>query len=118
MLIAYDTFLQTIVKADLAAQNGADEPYRYECACCGEEVFVAAKYSKSMITHFRHRSGNNDVECENYLGKYGLLSANYDSRKKQREKAEFYYNSITKCFYIGIKFSESELNQYESEDVV
>lgn len=118
MLIAYDTFLQTIVKADLAAQNGADEPYRYECACCGEEVFVAAKYSKSMITHFRHRSGNNDVECENYLGKYGLLSANYDSRKKQREKAEFYYNSITKCFYIGIKFSESKLNQYESEDVV
>ena len=38
MLYAYDTFLQEVVPSELAAQNCADEPYRYECACCGEEV--------------------------------------------------------------------------------
>ena len=64
MLYAYDTFLQEVVSSELAAQNSADEPYRYECACCGEEVFIAAKYSNSMVAHFRHRSGNNDVDCE------------------------------------------------------
>lgn len=73
MLYAYDTFLQEVVSSELAAQNSADEPYRYECACCGEEVFIAAKYSNSMVAHFRHRSGNNDVDCEKYLGKYGLI---------------------------------------------
>jgi len=77
MLKAYDTMLQSEVPADLAAQSGGFEPYRYECACCGEEVYIAAAYSTSMVPHFRHRSGNNDVECENYLGQIfnaGLFS--------------------------------------------
>lgn len=55
---AYDTILQSEVSADLAAKSGGFEPYRYECACCGEEVYVAAAYSTSIVPHFRHRSGN------------------------------------------------------------
>lgn len=117
MLYAYDTFLQEVVSSELAAQNSADEPYRYECACCGEEVFIAAKYSNSMVAHFRHRSGNNDVDCENYLGKYGLIRVKSESQKRDREKVEYYFNSTTKCFYIGLRFNESEIENYEKENV-
>ncbi len=117
MLYAYDTFLQEVVPSELAAQNSADETYRYECACCGEEVLIAAKHSNSMVAHFRHRSGNNDVNCEKYLGKYGLVGANSRIRKKDREKVEFYFNSITKCFYIGFRFNENEISNYEKENI-
>lgn len=117
MLIAYDAFLQSIVKADSAAQNSANEPYRYECACCGEEVFIAAKYSNSMVAHFRHRSGNNDVDCEKYLGKYGLGKVKSETQKRDREKVEFYFKSTTKCFYIGLRFNENEISNYERENV-
>lgn len=117
MLLAYDTFLQSIVSSDLAAQNSSDEPYRYECACCGEEVFIAAKYSDSMVTHFRHRSGNNDVDCEKYLGKYGLVRDKSENQKRDREKVEYYFNSTTKCFYIGLRFNENEIENYEKNDV-
>lgn len=115
MRFAYDTFLQSIVSSDLAAQNSSDEQYRYECACCGEEVIIAARYSDNMVAHFRHRSGNNDVDCENYLGKYGLISARSETRESEREKVEFYFNNGTKCFYIGLRFNEDELSNYEKE---
>jgi len=117
MLLAYDTFLQSIVSSELAAQNSSDEPYRYECACCGEEVFIAAKYSNSMVAHFRHRSGNNDVDCEKYLGKYGLIRVKSESQKRDREKVEYYFNSTTKCFYIGLRFNETEIENYEKQNV-
>lgn len=117
MLLAYDTFLQSIVSSELAAQNSSDEPYRYECASCGEEVIIAAKNSDNMVAHFRHRSGNNDVDCEKYLGKYGLVSVKPETRKSKREKVEFYFNSITKCFYIGLRFNENEISNYERENV-
>lgn len=117
MLYAYDAFLQEVVSSELAAQNSADEPYRYECACCGEEVFIAAKYSNSMVAHFRHRSGNNDVDCEKYLGKYGLIRVKSENQKRDREKVEYYFNSTTKCFYIGLRFNENEIENYENENV-
>ena len=87
---AYDTFLQSEVSADLAAQSGGLEQYRYECAHCGEEVRLAAAGSVSMVAHFRHRSGNNDVDCEKYLGQYGAISIDSRSRKSRNERAEFY----------------------------
>lgn len=117
MLFAYDTFLQSIVPSDLATQNSTDEPYRYECACCGEEVIIAAKDSNSMVAHFRHRSGNNDVNCEKYLGKCGSKNLKSGTRKSKREKVEFYFNSTTKCFYIGLHFNENEISNYERENV-
>jgi len=114
---AYDTILQSEVSAELAAQNGGLEPYRYECACCGEEVFVAAPYSTRMVAHFRHRSGNNDVECENYLGQYGAISTDSSSRRNNRERAEFYYDSASKTFNLALRFSESEIKGYEQQSV-
>ena len=110
---AYDTFLLTEVSAELAARAGSFEPYRYECAHCGEEVRLAAVDSSSIIPHFRHRSGNSDVECELYLGQYGAFSTDARLRKSRNERAEFYFDSNTKLFYLGLRFSEDEISAYE-----
>ncbi|MDA8213496.1 MAG: hypothetical protein M0021_16725 [Clostridia bacterium] len=118
MLKAYDTMLQSEVSADLAAKSSSFEPYRYECACCGEEVYLAAAYSTSMVPHFRHRSGNNDVECENYLGQFGAISIDSRSRKSNRERVEFYFEKSNKTFSLGLRFSSEEINAYEQHNVV
>jgi len=110
---AYDTFLLSEVSADLAAKAGSFEPYRHECAHCGEEARLAAVNSTSMVPHFRHRSGNSDVECEYYLGQYGTFSMDARSRKSKNERAEFYFDSNTKMFYLGLRFSEDEISAYE-----
>lgn len=114
---AYDTILQSEVSAVLAAKNSGLEPYRYECACCGEEVNIAAAYSTNVEAHFRHRNGNNDVECENYLGQYGAISTDSRSRRSKRERVEFYYNNRSKTFSIGLRFSAEEINSFEQENV-
>lgn len=114
---AYDTILQSEVSAVLAAQSGGFEPYRYECACCGEEVYIAAPYSISMVPHFRHRSGNNDVACENYLGQYGAISIDSRSRKSNRERVEFYFENSNKKFCLGLRFSADEIQGYEQQNV-
>lgn len=110
---AYDTFLQSEVTADLASKAGSFEPYRYECAYCGEEVRLAAVDSTSQVPHFRHRSGNNDIKCENYLGQYGAISTDSHSRKSKNERAEFYFDSRTMMFYLGLRFSNDEITTYE-----
>ena len=110
---AYDTFLQSEVSADLAAKSGGVEPYRYECAHCGEEVRLVAIYSIRMVPHFRHLSGNNDVTCEKYIGQYGAISTDSRSRKSKNERAEFYFDKGTKMFYLGLCFSTDEITAYE-----
>lgn len=51
MLRAFDTLLQTTVSANAAAANSDNEAFRYECLCCGEEVFLAVRivYTKQLI---------------------------------------------------------------------
>ncbi len=115
---AYDTFLQSEVPAWLAANNSGFEPYRYECAHCGEEVRLAAAGSKSMVAHFRHRSGNNDVDCANYLGQYGAISTDSRSRKSRNERAEFYYDSNTKMFCLGLCLCKNEIAAYEEKSAM
>ena len=115
MLKAYDTLLQSEVLADLAARSGSFETYRYECACCGEEVRIAAVNSTSMVPHFRHLSGNNYIECENYLGQYGSINIGVHSRKSKRERAEFYFDKNNKTFNLGLCFSDEEINFYQKE---
>jgi hypothetical protein len=110
---AYDTFLQSEVSADLAAQTGSSDPYRYECMLCGEGVRLAAVCSTNMVPHFRHRSGNSDIECKYYLGQCDTFSTDEHPRKSKDERAEFYFDSITKMFYLGLRFSENEIFTYE-----
>lgn len=112
MQTAFDTLLQTVVTADSAAVNGDNEAFRYECLCCGEEVFLAAQDSIYKATHFKHRRGNNDKDCELYLGQYGIIQVSYN-RKNKQERVEFYYNNTTKCFIVSFNFSEDEISEYE-----
>lgn len=115
---AYDTILQSEVSADLAALNSVFEPYRYECACCGEEVTIAAANSRKMVPHFRHRNGNNDIECENYVGKYGAINIDSRSRKSNRERAELYFDKNTMTFNIGFRFTPEEISMYEQRNAI
>ncbi len=114
MLNAFDTLLQTAVSANAAAANSDNEAFRYECLCCGEEVFLAAQDSIYQATHFRHRSGNNDKDCELYLGKYGILPTSPSTRNKRQDRVEFYYNNTHKAFYMSFRFSDEEISAYET----
>lgn len=115
---AYDTFLQSEVSAELAARNGSFEPYRYECAHCGEEVHLVSIDSTRMVPHFRHLCGNNDISCEKYLGQYGAISTESHSRKSKNERVEFYFNKNTKMFYLSLHFSGNEIVAYEQSAAV
>lgn len=114
MLQAFDTLLQTTVSANAAAANSDNEAFRYECLCCGEEVFLAARDSVYKATHFRHRSGNNDKDCELYLGRYGAIPAFPSVRSKKQDRVDFYYQNTHKAFYISFRFSDAEITAYEN----
>jgi hypothetical protein len=110
MLEAYDTQLETVVSADEAAINGDIGYYRYECACCGEEVNIAAVGSSSVVTHFRHKSGNNDIDCEKYLGGLGQR---YYEKSTNGGNIELYFDEQQKTFQLSIAFSEAALQEHE-----
>ena len=102
MLQAFDTLLQRTVEAELAAKNRIDEPFRYECLCCGEEVYVAAAKSTKKAAHFRHRRGNSDRECELYLGRMGIDGAQIAAKKRAHIRTEVYYDIKQKMFSVFI----------------
>lgn len=114
MLKAFDALLQTEVSANIAAANSDNEAFRYECLCCGEEAFLAAQDSTYKATHFRHRSGNNDKECELYLGQYGMVPSSPSTKNKRQDRVEFYYQHIHKAFYMCFRFNADEISAYES----
>lgn len=110
---AYDTILNDYVEAESAAKNDNFEPYRYECANCWEEVHLCAVNSLNQATHFRHRSGNNNIECENYLGNRNTIIRDALFHPNIRDKIGFYFSSSTKMFSISVKFSADEISIYE-----
>lgn len=113
---AYDTILSDYVDAESAAKGSGFEPYRYKCACCWEEVHLCAADSRNQATHFRHRNGNNNVECENYLGNRNAIINSALSHRNVRDKIEFYFSNSTKLFSIGVKFDADEISTYEQDE--
>ena len=107
---AYDAMLCDYVNAESAAKSGGFEQYRYVCACCWEEVHICAADSEYQVTHFRHRSGNNNTECVNYLG-----IPNDRVRVPPAHQIDFFFSSVTKMFSIGVKYNEEELLEYEKD---
>lgn len=118
MLKAYDAFLDSEVTADMAASEGVFEPYRYKCAHCGEKVRLAAVASTRMVSHFRHRNGNSDVECEYYLGQGNTLSTSEHFRRRKTDRVDFFFDFSTKMFCFGVKFSGDEISIYEQESAI
>ena len=115
---AYDAILSDYVDAESAAKSGGFEPYRYECALCWEEVRLCAADSQNQATHFRHRSGNNNVECEHYLGNPNTVIINALSRRNIRDKIEFYFSSTTKMFSVGVKFNAEGIATHEQNEII
>jgi hypothetical protein len=108
-----------MISADEVAKNNIDEPFRYECLCCGEEVHIAAVKSKKMGAHFRHLRGNSDKDCELYLGGLlqtgtGIESAVAIAQKRARARAEILFDVEQRLFYLAISFSEDKLSEYQS----
>lgn len=121
MRVAFDTIARTTVSADEVAKNNIDEPFRYECLCCGEEVHIAAARSRKMVPHFRHLRGNSDKDCELYLGGLlqtgtGIESAIAVAQKRARTHAEILFDIERQLFYFAISFSEDKIAEYQQED--
>ena len=118
LLKAYDIILQSEVSARQAARNGDFEPYRYICSCCREEVYISAAYSRIMVPYFKHRNGNNDVECINYLGNGSTAGHGFPPLQNKYENAELYYEKKTKTFCLGFRFNSDEISDCENHNVV
>lgn len=119
MTKAFDIVLQN----EVDAMDIAKTPYytlkgrfRYQCLCCGEEVYLAAADSRERSPHFRHRRGNNDTECERYLGQPGAVEHFLNLRRHKQEHIEFYFNKDRMTFEICVFFTEKDLQEYEKED--
>jgi len=120
MRIAYDTILLEYVDADSAAKNYGHELYRYLCACCGEEVHLCAVNSVNQVAHFRHRKGNNNKQCENYLGNNynSIIKNQYCNMNLKRDKIEFYFLCSKKIFSICMKLNNEEISMYEKKESI
>ena len=124
---AYDKILLKEVSAYNAVRSGGTkQQYRYKCLCCDEEVYVAAAFSRKQTPHFRHRRGNNDKDCEQYLTQtqtvyhsfvdiFGSSQYSYN-RGNEHKKVDFYYDNKKKIFEMGITFSEKEISMYEQQN--
>lgn len=114
---AFDIILGSEIDAVSLAKTSyskSTDYFRYECLCCGEEVYLAAANSTIKTPHFRHRRGNNDSNCEIYLGQPGAVERCVMVRKQEHEHVSFYYNTDRMTFEIGISFSEEEIEKHES----
>ena len=114
---AYDNILSDYVDAEIASIEGGSEPYRYVCACCWEEVHLCAVDSFYQVAHFRHRNGNNDVNCENYLGSRNAVINNANTRLNAKDKVDFFLDIGKSIFTIGVRFSSEEIAVFEKNQV-
>lgn len=115
MKMAFDSRLEDYVNAE-SVMDFDDEQYRYKCLNCGEYVHLCAADSKLKSPHFRHLDGNNNVECENYLGNNSCKCIKSNENKKIREKADFYFKFNENSFYLSIKLSKEEILKCEEEN--
>lgn len=113
---AFDTVFQKVVDASIIARTShgiSDESFRYQCLYCGEEVYLAAADSTEKAPHFRHRRGNNDIECERYLGQPGAIEE-YVAIRRENNKTHvaFFFNKNQKTFEIGLVLNDEEIDAY------
>lgn len=118
---AFDSILYCEIDAITLANNAVHKAsgyFRYQCLCCGEEVYLAAADSTTKAPHFRHRRGNNDKECERYLGQHGALEKSIFERKRNQEQVYFFFNNDRKTVEIGIAFNIDELEELKTQQAL
>ncbi len=112
---AFDIVFQTEVDAGEIAKTlyySVGDRFRYKCLCCGEDVYLAAADSIVMTPHFRHRRGNNETDCERYLGQPGAIEHYVLIRKNNREHVRFCFNIEQKIFEMSINLSHDEIESF------
>jgi len=116
---AFDSILCSEIDAITLAKNTVRSGYfRYQCLCCGEDVYLAAADSTTKAPHFRHRRGNNDTECERYLGQPGALEKSISERKRNQEQVYFFFNKERKTIEIGVAFHFDELENLKTQQAL
>lgn len=118
---AYDSILcSEIDAASLAKKITHNELYhfRYKCLCCGEDVYLAAADSTIKTPHFRHRKGNNDTECEEYLGQPGAIERSISARNRSHDSVSFYFNSDRKTFELAVSLKSEYLEDLSSKQTL
>lgn len=113
---AFDAVLQMEIDASVIAKTSYllyGDRFRYQCLCCGEEVYLAAADSSVRSPHFKHRRGNNDIKCEQYLGQPGAVEHYVSIRKRNRELVEFVFNIDRMTFEICLSLTVEEISEYE-----
>lgn len=118
MQYAFDTITNHKVSADNVAKNNIDEPFRYECLCCGEEVHIAAARSKKKSPHFRHLRGNSDKDCEFYLGSLLQIETVVENavaaaQKRAHSHADILFDIRQQIFFLSISFSKDKIEEYQ-----
>lgn len=115
---AFDVIFQTEVDAETIAKtlhNSEGERFRYQCLCCGEEVYLAAADSTEKAPHFRHRRGNNDIDCERYLGHPGAIEHYVSIRKHNMEHILFGFNIENMTFEAAVMYTDEEMKKCNME---
>lgn len=115
---AYDAVFQIEVDAEDIAKTSyhtVGNRFRYQCLCCGEEVYLAAADSIIKAPHFRHRRGNNDIDCERYLGQPGSVEHYMSIRKQAKEHIGFCFNIEQKTFECSVAFETHEIEEFSKE---
>lgn len=117
MYKAYDSILCLEINAASIAKNTSQNKsdyFRYKCLCCGEDVYLAAADSSIKTPHFRHRRGNNDTECEEYLGQPGAIERSVSIRNRSQDSVAFFFNSDRKTFELAISLKREYLEDLSS----
>lgn len=112
---AFDAIFQEEVDAAVVAKTSyraCGDRFRYQCLCCGEEVYLAAADSTERSPHFRHRKGNNDTECERYLGQPGAIESYVFIRRKNKERIGFCFNIERMTFEVCLYLTSDEMDAY------
>lgn len=113
---AFDVVFQSEVDATAIAKTSYrsyGEHFRYQCLYCGEEVYLAAAESTEKTPHFRHRRGNNDIDCEQYLGQPGAIESYVSIRKQSnRTRVGFCFNIDRLTFEMSLSLPSDEIEFY------
>lgn len=118
---AYDSILECVVDARRLAKTVSYKEatyFRYKCLYCGEEVSLAAANSILQIPHFRHRKGNNDKACEEYLGQAGAIEKYLSVRNRSQNHVSFFFNTDRNVFEFGFILQSEEFEELKSRQAV
>jgi competence CoiA-like predicted nuclease len=118
MLIAYDNKLKIKVSADKISKNTNHEHFRYVCLHCFQPVHLAV--GTKMVAHFRHYSGNNHRDCENYMG--SITGTELQKVVNSASRNKIIQTRIEFCverkeFLVTIVFPEEKIDEYEKKSL-